>query len=263
MNNQSYIPFNIEYYLSLLDSNGFGSDIDYFDSLESTNTVAKSIPVSTRRHGKIILTNYQTAGKGRSNRKWFSPPGTALTFTLCLNPDYPSEKAGIFSIMAGVSVAACVQEFHIPTTVKWPNDIQVHGKKISGILAESQISQGLIKSIDIGIGLNVNEATDDFPLDLQGSITSMRMIADRHFQREKVLAILMKKLSESYHWMESNNENKIIQSWLNDCTLLDQPIAFHHGTDIVSGVFRGITPGGEAVIDVDGDVKYYSSGEIV
>ena len=196
-------------------------------------------------------------------RTWFSPQGKGLTFSLIIIPKTHIRKVGLFPIMAGVAIAECLTEFGLSARLKWPNDVIVNNRKIAGILCESRISGKTINSVVMGIGLNINDDPAEYPPELQSSVTSFRHNTGNPFHREDVLANILGHLEKLYSLLHDKQDAIIIKKWLSYSNHIGQHMSFHHGEYLISGVFLGITPFGEAIVEIDGKQEIITSAQIV
>jgi BirA family biotin operon repressor/biotin-[acetyl-CoA-carboxylase] ligase len=158
---------------------------------DSTNRVAMEMAENGARHGTVVVADAQTAGRGRMGRRWVSPAGRNLYVSLLLRPPVPAADATRLALVAGVALADAVEAMGVPAALKWPNDLFCGGRKAAGILAEMASDPGGVRHVVIGVGLNVNMEEGDFPDDLRGSATSLRICAGRAFRRADVLARLL------------------------------------------------------------------------
>lgn len=151
-------------------------NIEYLDTIDSTNNYLKKLAEDGAPSGKTVVANCQTAGRGRRGREFMSIPdkGIYLSYLLRINDVSPKNCA---NLTAWVSVAvrnAIISAYGIDTQIKWVNDIVLNRKKVGGILTEISVdySTGNVSYIIIGIGLNVNHSVSDFPEELQGIASS-------------------------------------------------------------------------------------------
>lgn len=130
--------------------------IRYFDSIGSTNDEALAWAANDAKDLSLVIADEQTAGRGRLDRKWFTPPGTALAFSLILRPS-PAERPHLSRMvgLAALSVTDSLQTRGLSPEIKWPNDILLNGRKVAGILIESVWSGEDIDCIVIGMGVNI------------------------------------------------------------------------------------------------------------
>ena len=168
------------------------------DVTDSTNRVAMEMAESGAKHGTVVVADSQTAGRGRMGRRWVSPAGKNLYVSLLLRPSVPTVDAPSLALVAGVALADAVEAVGVPSALKWPNDLYCGGRKAAGILAEMASDPDGVRHVVIGVGLNVNVVEDDFPEDLRGTATSLRICAGRTFRRVDVLARLLDAFGARY-----------------------------------------------------------------
>jgi len=148
----------------------------YFHSIDSTNIKAKEIAERGAMSGSAIVAKYQTSGRGRLGKEWHSAEGKGLYCSIIVRPDLVLEDYPKITLVAGLSVALVLDRITGGSSqLKWPNDIYFSGKKLAGILTESStMTCGLDERYAVvGIGVNVNNALDDFPLEIRSLVTSI------------------------------------------------------------------------------------------
>ena len=173
-------------------------DIVILAVTDSTNRVAMEMAESGAKHGTVIVADAQTAGRGRMARRWMSPPGKNLYVSLLLRPPVPTVDAPRIALVAGVALADAVEAVGVSASLKWPNDLYCGERKAAGILAEMASDPDGVRHVVIGVGLNVNMEEADFPPDLRGTATSLRIRAGRVFRRVDVLARLLDAFGRRY-----------------------------------------------------------------
>ena len=181
-----------------LRSAGPWSAFVLLDVSDSTNRVAMEMAENYAPHGTVVVADAQTAGRGRMGRRWMSPAGKNLYVSLLLRPSVPTVDATRLALVAGVALADAVEAVGVPASLKWPNDLYCGGRKAAGILAEMASDPDGVRHVVIGVGLNVNMEEDDFPPDLRGAATSLRIYAGRAFRRVDVLARLLDAFGTRY-----------------------------------------------------------------
>lgn len=232
---------------------------EWHDRLTSTNTVLRERlqrgePLPS---GFVLAAREQTAGRGRLGRSWVSQPGRDLTFSVLLRyaAGYPTHLS--LPMATALGVAAALEEFGVHGRTKWPNDLQVSGRKLCGILAERQ-GAGLV----VGIGINVNaEAVELAAIDRPA--TSLRVEAGREHPIELVLDRVLAHLAVwTEHWEEAGFAG-LRQAWLARCVGLGEPVAIRDGNGLRRGTLAGFGPDGELLLaTADGAVQPVWSGEI-
>lgn len=238
-------------------NNPFGGLTFYKESTISTMLDAKSMMADENIDGSIIITDYQSGGVGRiPGRKWFSNPGDNLTFTLVLSMDYIGRGYGTIPLRAGLALSKTISELtECETKVKWPNDVVVNDKKISGILCQTKG-----RSILIGIGINVNQL--EFDPSLEESATSFSQLTNNGYNLEMVLSNFLnnfKTVIESDSWLEELNRTLYKQG---------DAVTFAIGNPEtgkrINGTLKGLDKMGKVIIITeDGSESSHLSGEFI
>jgi BirA family transcriptional regulator, biotin operon repressor / biotin---[acetyl-CoA-carboxylase] ligase len=182
---------------------GFEGRVIVHASTASTNDDAKELARSGAASGSFVVADAQTAGRGRAGNSWHSPPGANLYFSQLLRPRFDSALAPAFALVAGCVVAGAIERRlgGASTRVKWPNDVFVGEKKISGILIEAQLRGDELGSLVVGVGVNL--ATREFPTALAAIATSVAIAGgpDASLDRDALaveLAVELARASSRY-----------------------------------------------------------------
>ncbi len=238
-----------------------GKKIEHYTWTESTNNDAWELIEEGAAEGTVVITDKQTAGKGRTGRNWVATPGKSLTASLILNPAVNSRLSGWFSLLTGVAVVNALIELGLESKLKWPNDIMVSVRKLGGILCESRVKGKTLEWVVIGIGLNINELENELPKELQA--TSFFMEKSSSTQRELVLANILNHLEPLYNSLkESEDSTQLSSMWTDHCNHLNKTVKFEAENESLSGEFMGINEDGAAIIITNGIEKIYASGDI-
>ena len=143
-----------------LQTEVIGGSIEIHNQVESTNQLALERGYNGTVEGTLILAERQTAGRGRHGRAWHSPHGSSLLVSLIFHHRLLADQVGIPSLMGAVSIATAIREsVGLPTEIKWPNDVLVHGRKLSGVLTELDYNRSQQPFFVVGFGVNVNIAS--------------------------------------------------------------------------------------------------------
>ena len=148
----------------------YPAPIHLYDRLESSNQTAKRLALSGAQHGTLVLTNQQSAGRGRMGRKFESPAGQGIYLSLLLRADIPAADAQTVTVSAAVAVCRAVKALcGLELSIKWVNDLYYHGKKVCGILTEAgaDLESGRLEWLVVGIGLNFTTPPEAFPAELR------------------------------------------------------------------------------------------------
>ena len=180
-----------------------GREVVVFGETDSTNDLAAQAGRDGVAEGIVFFAESQRAGRGRLGRRWVSPPGRNLLFSVLLRPaTVPAERWPELTFCAALAVAETAERFTGQAArVKWPNDVLVSGRKVAGVLLEAHHAQAP-GFVVVGIGLNVLQGTEDFPPELRERAGSLAMFGsvDGLYRRE-VAAFLLARLNEHYaHW---------------------------------------------------------------
>ncbi len=159
-------------------------DVRYFDSIGSTNNEALAWATSGAKDLSLVIADEQTAGRGRLDRKWFTPGGTALAFSLILRPT-AEEKPQLTRIvgLAALAVADSLRTRGLIAQIKWPNDVLLNGRKVAGILVESVWAGDEVDYVVIGIGVNV----------LKGAVPSAELLQFPATSLEEALGAVVER----------------------------------------------------------------------
>ena len=178
-----------------LKTDFIGQKVIAYPSLTSTNDIAKREAKKGAREGTVILAEEQTAGRGRLKRAWLSPRGS-IALSIILHPT-PTQLPSLI-MLASLAVARCIEKVGgLETQIKWPNDVLINGKKVCGILIESDVRGSAVDYAVIGIGLNVNLKPADFP-EIAATATSLSKELGHEVSRLKVLRSLLTFMEREY-----------------------------------------------------------------
>ena len=193
----------------------FGRErIDHYMETDSTNVRARALAQHGAPEGTVVVAEAQTQGRGRRGRTWFSPPGCGIYVSVILRPRVQPHEAPQLTLLAAVAMAETLLETaDLPFTIKWPNDILVNGKKISGILTEMSLEMDRVDYVVLGLGLNVNTPGEAMAEEVREIATSLRILTGRTFSRAKILQIFLDKLEQYYTLFQDRQFVRIRDRW--------------------------------------------------
>jgi BirA family biotin operon repressor/biotin-[acetyl-CoA-carboxylase] ligase len=152
------------------------NDVCVYRELSSTNRVAGEMAAAGAPAGTIVLSAFQSAGVGRLRRAWLAPPGRSLLLSVILRPRIETQLVAHLTLLAGAALAEAIrEETGLAAGLKWPNDVLMRGRKVSGILAQGSLRGDAIDYVILGVGLNVNQTEAELPPDCRGIATSLRI----------------------------------------------------------------------------------------
>lgn len=216
-------------YLSRM-TKSFGEPHIHFDSIDSTNTRAKAMIRDGVPHGAAVTAGMQTAGRGRFDRVWESGPNLNLLVSYILFPQRDITEWGGLSLLSGISVVDSIRSAAgLYAHLKWPNDTLIRENKVSGILIETGVEQGLPWAV-IGIGINVNQSK--FPEALRIPATSLCLESHSTHRIEFLFAALSEMLERWYLvWLRDGN-SPIVQAWKERSIMFGRPLHVIDGAKV-------------------------------
>ena len=249
-----------------LHTHAFGRNIYHFYTVDSTNGFASRLLNHDRRvpDGTVIIAESQTAGRGRLGRTWHSEPEAGLYFSLLFRPRIPPSLAPLFTLAAAVAMHHAIErDTQIDVDIKWPNDLLTGGKKICGILSEIQAEVDRVKTMIIGIGVNVNH--QKLPDDIAHRATSIRIASGRIQSRLEIFAEFLEDFEKLYREFERSGPAPIINQWTAHSSFAHgRHIEIDDGVRTIKGVTRGLNPLGALRVQTEsGVVEEVYSGDVV
>lgn len=232
-------PFEIWPYI---ETRQLGQTIYWDYELTSTNDKARELARKNALEGTLVLAETQSKGKGRRGRTWESAPAQGIYMSLILRPVAPLAKASPYTFLGAYAVLRFCHLRGLLTKVKWPNDIYVNGKKISGVLLELSATGQDISYLVLGIGFNVNQRS--FPADI--CATSLFLETNKTWPRKEVLAELLVYLEEGYQKLAQDTA-WLIELMKEHSLLLGKEIVVSGGLEL-EGVAEDIASDGALLI---------------
>ncbi len=247
-----------------LKTRALGRVLEYHEMVDSTNRAAAELALRGAPEGAVVVADAQSAGRGRMGRRWESPAGENLYFSVLLTPSVEPARVPQLALVAAVAVheglAACCPD--IPALIKWPNDILVGGRKLAGILCEASLEADRVHRVILGVGINVNGA--GVPRALRGSATTLRIAGGRETSRPALLGAVLNQLEVRYEgWLRDGSLSGLLGYFEGHSALNGRPVAAENLTGVVRGIARGITPTGELVIErAGGALVHLLAGDV-
>ncbi len=176
-----------------------GRQITVLEQTDSTNDAILRISTPNSEEGLVLFAEDQTAGRGQRGNRWESTAGKGLWFSILLRPRIDINNSPRLTAWAAEAISDVIRhEFSLKTTIKLPNDVEIDGRKVAGVLVEMRAQEKAQHLAVAGIGINVNQSLEDFRKELQGRAISLAMALDRQVDRRKFAIALLRNLDRSY-----------------------------------------------------------------
>jgi BirA family biotin operon repressor/biotin-[acetyl-CoA-carboxylase] ligase len=243
------IPAEIERHLT---TERFGRRLECFETIDSTNVYAARLAREDAPEGTLVLAERQTRGRGRLGRSWVSPARVNLYASFVLRPRLAPADAPQLALAAAVAVARALAPLAaaaIPVAIKWPNDCLLDGRKVAGILTEMDAEVDRIRSVVLGIGVNLNAPVRAFPPELRETATSVLLAAGARVDRPRFAAALCATLEAVYDRVVRDGFAAIASEWESYSCLTGREVTVDCSGRRSTGMVRGIDPVGRLVLD--------------
>ncbi|NLM21766.1 MAG: biotin--[acetyl-CoA-carboxylase] ligase [Peptococcaceae bacterium] len=241
-----------------------GRDVYIYREVSSTNSIAKSLAANGAPDGTIVLSRFQTAGKGRFQRQWVCPPGKGLLLSMILRPNIDRQSIPLLTLLGGVVVAESIQRIcGLKAGIKWPNDILINGRKVCGILAQNSFSRGNSEFVVLGIGINVNLNREQLPADCRETTTSLLLEAGFKVSRFELLKLFSSIWDRHYRCFLQSSHSYLRSQWLANNITLGREVSIKKDTHTLRGKAVDISPrGGLIVVFPDGSRNEYLAEDV-
>ena len=241
-----------------------GRDIQVFEQTSSTNDVIEKLARDGVKEGVVVFAESQTKGRGRLGRKWISPGRKGLWFSLLLRPDLRPQEATQLTVAAATALRRAIHsETGLHPEIKWPNDIQLGGKKVAGILTELNAELDHVKYVILGIGVDVNQSAGEFPADLRKVATSLKAELGTMILRPELASEILRELDNDYTRVCSGRFEALADEWEEHCTTIGQGVVIQVGDRRISGRAESLDDDGALLVRTDhGHIERIIGGDV-
>lgn len=237
------------------------TSVEVVEESPSTNAVVADRARAGAPEGLVVVAEHQTAGRGRLDRSWVTPPRAALTFSVLLRPRVPDHRWPWLPLLAGVAVVEAIEAAGGPScALKWPNDVMYDGAKLAGLLVE-RVESPTGPAAVLGVGLNVSTTAEELPVPGAGSLATAGWDADRTELLVTILDVLGRRVRA---WAGASGDEALRVDYTARCDTVGRSVRVHlpSGRDVV-GTAVGIGPDGALQVEgPDGPVDL-SAGDVV
>ena len=226
----------------------------------STNDVAREQGRKGTKAGFVVAASKQTRGRGRLGRNWESPPNRGLYVSILMRPDLAVVDAGQLTILSSVTTADAVQRVAgFRPQIKWPNDLLVEGRKLAGLLIETERKGARLDFAVVGIGLNVGQAEDDFSPEVRGLATSLKLVTGETFRRADLLVALL----QAFERRLAKPFTEVREAWEASSLTLGQRVTLSTSRGVKHGQAVGLDESGALLLRGNsGEVEVITSGDM-
>jgi len=226
--------------------------VEFLDAVGSTNDEVVSRAAAGALPGLVIATTNQTAGHGRLGRAWVSPSGTGLAMSALVQP--PTREWALMPLLAGLAVESSLRKLGVPCSLKWPNDIQIDGLKVAGVLCRA-----LGDAVVVGIGINTHMSSDNLPTPTSTSLSLHGVDADIPELLHSILTDLAQRMDDWRH----DGVGVIVAEYRTLCSTIGMDVRVELPVNQLSGIARGIADDGALIVEANGELHEVAAGDVI
>ena len=251
--------------LSGLQNRTIGRWVQIYDQVSSTNDVALQCGIDGAEEGTLILAESQTQGRGRHGRRWVAPPESSLLASVILRHRLRADQVGLPNLIGAVAIASGINELtHLSARIKWPNDVLIQGRKVSGVLTELEYDRHRQPFFVMGFGVNVNTTRVDLPEELRASATSLQIESNREISRVTLLQAILHRLEENYLHLKHGETDSIVATANGLLHLSGDWVQLQTTEGVFYGQAEAIDrDGGLLLRDINGKRRKFIVGEVL
>jgi BirA family transcriptional regulator, biotin operon repressor / biotin---[acetyl-CoA-carboxylase] ligase len=228
------------------DALSFGQPLHFYERLASTQAVARELASEGAPEGATIVAIEQTGGRGRLGNTFLSPPG-GLYLSLILRPSLQPSEAPLIGLALGLAVAESIQALtHLEPVLKWPNDVLLGRRKVSGVLVDLSTSGDGIRWAIAGVGVNVN--AQSFPGDLRATATSLSLELGHDIGLDALRTEVLQRFEARYLELLAKGPPALLAAWSSAPNLLGQTVHVSAGPQAYEGTAQGLDKDGALLV---------------
>lgn len=234
------------------------------EELDSTNAKARQLADEGAADGTVIIADRQSAGRGRLGRRWESPPSVNLYCSILLRPQIPVQQAPQLTFLSAVAVAESLNSlYQLSARVKWPNDILINGAKIAGLLNEMNAETEQVHFVVLGVGVNLNMTTGQFPDEILYPATSVLLETGKTIDRAVFTREFLQRLDGYYCEFLEEGFGPIRRRWEALCDLMNKRVQVDQNPGVLQGTVVGLDSDGALRLQLDnGTVERILAGDV-
>ena len=244
-------------------STGFvGQKVIYRSQIGSTNDEARRLAMEGAPEGTLVITEFQSAGRGRMDRDWIAPPGSSLLISILFRPAIAAHQVQRLTMSCGLAVVSAIEEqTGLRADLKWPNDLVISGAKAGGILTEIGLEGTGVDYAVVGIGLNVNLDPNHLPDKLAMPATSLSHELGTKVDRLPLLRTLLQTVEERYLALHEGRSPH--REWAARLVTLGKPVTVTATGSVLEGTAEGVDADGALLVRLaDGRLERVLAGDV-
>jgi BirA family transcriptional regulator, biotin operon repressor / biotin---[acetyl-CoA-carboxylase] ligase len=238
---------------------GFFGPLEVVASLPSTMARAAELAAGGAAEGTTVVAEEQTEGRGRLGRSWVAPPGSSLLLSVVLRPPLPRDAVWLTVAAAGVALAGAVEAVAarpVHIGLKWPNDLELGGRKAAGLLAEAHLEGQRLGWVVLGMGVNVAQRREDLPPELADRATSVALALQAPVDRAALLAAWAGRFVDGYRHLAAGEPGPVLAAYRWRLVTLGRRVrADRVGAEPVVGTAVDLTATGGLVVQTDAGAR--------
>ncbi len=241
---------NAERVMAGLNTQIVGREVHFYPSVGSTNVIAKTMAAEAAGEGLVILTDEQTAGRGRHGRRWDAPARSSILMSILFRPDLPAGKANLLTaIMSLAAINGIHDVTGLEAAIKWPNDILVNDLKVGGVLTETSLVRDQFDYAVVGLGLNVNFDPSEVPGIPPTASSLMVALGGRRIDRLALVQAILRTADRQYRALKAGQSPHA--EWVRHLTTVGRRVHVALADDSLRGVAEGVTRQGSLQVRKD------------
>jgi len=217
------------------------------------------------KEGVVVFAESQTKGRGRLGRKWASPPGKGLWFSVLLRPALRPQESTQVTVAAATALRRAIQlRTGLKPSIKWPNDILLGDLKVAGILTELKGEVDRVSYLILGIGVDVNCVASDFPAELRKTATSLKLALGRPVSRAELAVQILRELDADYARLAQARFSAVAEEWAAHSSTLGREVLIRTGERQIRGRAESLGEDGELLLRTDhGHLERVLGGDVI
>lgn len=231
--------------------------VRFYEQVDSTNDLALAWLYEGAISGSAVIADEQLRGRGRKGRIWHTPPGVALALSIILHP--PDDVLHQISVLGAVAIAELAAHVGLDTVaIKWPNDVQVDGRKVSGVLPEVAWDGDQLRGVALGMGVNVRVDFSGGPL--ENTAISLETALNHRLERFELVTYLLERVD---YWSAHLGSVALIDAWKSRLNTIGQSVSIEMPAGIISGTAQAVDEQGALLVrDQGGKIHRVVAGDI-